>query len=50
MSLIYRLFEKDNIIGKGKDIIHGISSSIYKLKKNNNVTSDFEGDLGKHAL
>lgn len=41
-SLIYRLFEKDNIIGKGKDIIYGTTSSIYKLKKNNNVTPDFD--------
>ncbi|CAK66243.1 unnamed protein product (macronuclear) [Paramecium tetraurelia] len=49
-NLIYRLFEKDNIIGKGKDLIHGISSSIYKLKKNNHVTSDFNGEWGWHAL
>ena len=37
-SLIYRLFEKDMILGKGKDPIYGISSIIYKLNKNKNVT------------
>lgn len=31
-NFIYHLFVKDGIVGKGKDPIHGIASSIYKIK------------------
>jgi hypothetical protein len=31
-NFIYHLFVKDGIVGKGKDPIHGIVSSIYKIK------------------
>lgn len=46
-SLIYHLFTKDGMIGKGKDPISGLSSSIYNLKTSN---QNKEKDWGKYVL
>ncbi|CAD8106902.1 unnamed protein product [Paramecium primaurelia] len=50
-SLINLLFEKVEVLGRGKDLIHGISSITYMLKKKkNNQNLDFTDDWGNHAL
>ncbi|CAD8152586.1 unnamed protein product [Paramecium octaurelia] len=50
-SLINLLFKKAEILGRGKDLIHGISSIIYRLIKNNtNKLFDSSDKWGSHAL